>query len=39
LIGIATILYLDNGIRSAKWLTEREKGMLEAEIAAQPHEQ
>jgi len=39
LIGIVTLLYLDNGIRSAKWLTEREKTLLEAEIAAQPHEQ
>ena len=39
LIGIVTLLYLDNGIRSAKWLTEREKTLLEGEIAAQPHEQ
>ena len=39
LIGFATIVYLDNGIRSAKWLTEREKTLLETEIAAQPHEQ
>ncbi|SAK75646.1 major facilitator transporter [Caballeronia arationis] len=36
LVGIATILYLDNNIRSAKWLTEREKRLLEDEIAAQP---
>ncbi|MFP3693751.1 MFS transporter, partial [Burkholderia sp. SIMBA_048] len=27
-IGIATILYLDNGIASAKWLSEREKRLL-----------
>jgi D-galactonate transporter len=39
LIGIVTLLCLDNGIRSAKWLTEREKTLLEGEIAAQPHEQ
>jgi len=36
LIGIATILYLDNNIRSAKWLSEREKRLLEDEISAQP---
>ena len=34
LIGIATIFYLDNGIRSAKWLNEAEKTMLEREIVA-----
>ena len=39
LVGIATILYLDNSIRSAKWLDEREKQLLEDEIAAQPQEQ
>ena len=39
LLGIATILYLDNGIRSAKWLTEREKTLLESEIAAQSQAQ
>ena len=33
LIGIVTLLYLDNGIRSAKWLTEDEKQLLEAAIA------
>lgn len=38
LIGIATILYLDNSIRSAKWLNDREKQLLEDEIAAQPQE-
>ncbi|TPB75431.1 MFS transporter [Burkholderia pseudomallei] len=37
-IGIATILYLDNNIRGAKWLTEREKKLLADEIEAQPHE-
>ncbi|KGR95022.1 MFS transporter [Burkholderia sp. ABCPW 111] len=37
-IGIATILYLDNNIRSAKWLTEREKKLLTDAIDAQPHE-
>jgi D-galactonate transporter len=38
LVGIATILYLDNNIRSAKWLSEREKRLLEDEIAAQPQQ-
>jgi nitrate/nitrite transporter NarK len=38
LIGIATVLYLDNNVRSAKWLNEREKQLLEDEIAAQPQE-
>ena len=33
LMGIATLIYLDNGIRSAKWLSEREKQILEAAIA------
>ena len=31
-LGIATIFYLDNGIRSAKWLNESEKTLLEGEI-------
>ncbi|AOJ67270.1 MFS transporter [Burkholderia ubonensis] len=39
LIGIATVLYLDNNIRSAKWLSDREKQLLEDEIPAQPQEQ
>ncbi|KVD47520.1 MFS transporter [Burkholderia ubonensis] len=39
LIGIATVLYLDNNIRGAKWLSDREKQLLEDEIAAQPQEQ
>ena len=38
-IGIATILYLDNGIAGAKWLTPREKKLLADEIAAQPQEE
>ncbi len=33
LIGIVTILYLDNGITSAKWLSDAEKQLLEREIA------
>jgi D-galactonate transporter len=37
-IGIATILYLDNGIAGAKWLTAPEKKLLADEIAAQPQE-
>ncbi|HKX40632.1 MAG TPA: MFS transporter [Burkholderiaceae bacterium] len=32
-IGIAVLMYLDNGIRSAKWLDEDEKRVLEREIA------
>lgn len=32
-MGIAVLLYLDNGIRSAKWLTEGEKRLLEERIA------
>jgi D-galactonate transporter len=32
-MGIAVLLYLDNGIRSAKWLSEGEKQLLEARIA------
>ncbi len=34
LIGIVTIFFLDNGIRSAKWLNETEKTILEREIVA-----
>lgn len=37
-IGIATILYLDNGIAGAKWLSAREKALLQAEIDAQPQQ-
>ena len=37
-IGIATILYLDNGIATAKWLNASEKRLLADEIAAQPQE-
>jgi D-galactonate transporter len=32
LMGIAVLLYLDNGIRSAKWLNEDEKRLLEQRI-------
>ena len=32
LIGVAVLLYLDNGIRAAKWLDEGEKRLLEHEI-------
>ena len=38
LIGIATIFYLDSGIRRAKWLTEEEKQLLEGNIAADSRE-
>jgi MFS family permease len=31
-IGIAALIYLDNGIRSAKWLTEDEKTLLERKL-------
>jgi D-galactonate transporter len=34
LIGVVTILYLDNGISSAKWLTDDEKKLLAREIEA-----
>ncbi len=33
LLGVATLLYLDDGIRSARWLKESEKQLLEASIA------
>jgi len=32
-IGVAVLMYLDNGIRAAKWLDEGEKRLLEREIA------
>ncbi|RJG03623.1 MFS transporter [Noviherbaspirillum sedimenti] len=32
-MGLAVLLYLDNGIRSAKWLSEDEKRLLEERIA------
>jgi MFS family permease len=38
LIGIATIFYLDSGIRRAKWLTDEEKHMLEKNVAAESRE-
>jgi D-galactonate transporter len=31
-VGIIVLLYLDNGIRSAKWLDDREKALLEERI-------
>ncbi|MDB5438368.1 MAG: Nitrate/nitrite transporter [Caulobacteraceae bacterium] len=33
LLGIATLLYLDNSVRSAKWLSEEEKQAVEASLA------
>lgn len=33
LLGLATLVYLDSGIRQAKWLTEEEKQLLERNIA------
>ncbi|MFL6280215.1 MAG: MFS transporter, partial [Vicinamibacterales bacterium] len=33
LVGFLVLIYLDNGIRSATWLTGTEKGFLEARIA------
>lgn len=33
LVGIWLFFYLDDGIRSAKWLSEKEKSLLESEIA------
>jgi D-galactonate transporter len=32
ILGIAVLLYLDDGIRSAKWLNENEKRLLESHI-------
>jgi D-galactonate transporter len=32
-LGVATLLYLDDGIRSARWLSESEKQLLELGIA------
>lgn len=32
LIGLATLLYLDNGIAKAKWLSDDEKSLLQSEI-------
>lgn len=31
-VGVIVLLYLDNGIRSAKWLDDREKALLEERI-------
>ncbi|AJG24288.1 MFS transporter [Cupriavidus basilensis] len=33
ILGIAILLYLDNGIQSAKWLTEAEKALLARNVA------
>ncbi|MFJ8671869.1 MFS transporter [Streptomyces sp. NPDC093589] len=33
LIGVATLFYLDNGVRGAKWLFDEEKDIVEAAIA------
>jgi D-galactonate transporter len=33
-MGVAVFLYLDNGIRAARWLTEDEKRILEVRLAA-----
>ncbi|WP_329165329.1 MFS transporter [Streptomyces sp. NBC_01717] len=32
-IGVATLFYLDDGVRSAKWLTDEEKAVVERAIA------
>src|SRR5262249_42037928 len=32
-IGVVTLFYLDNGVRSAKWLTDEEKSVVERAIA------
>ncbi|MEQ4720597.1 MFS transporter [Nonomuraea sp. B19D2] len=34
LIGVITLFYLDNSVRSAKWLTEEEKTVVERAVAA-----
>ena len=31
-IGVATLFYLDNGIRTAKWLTDEEKALLDRKL-------
>jgi len=41
-VGVIVLLYLDNGIRSARWLNEEEKALLERRLAEdtahiQPH--
>lgn len=33
LIGVATLFYLDNGVRSAKWLSDDEKDIVEGALA------
>ncbi|BAL26958.1 MFS transporter [Azoarcus sp. KH32C] len=37
LLGVAVLLYLDNGIRSAKWLSENEKRVLEHNVSRDAH--
>ena len=32
-LGVATLFYLDNGIRSARWLTDDEKALLDRKLA------
>ncbi|MGO4613917.1 MFS transporter [Nocardia sp. 2YAB30] len=34
LVGVITLLYLDNSVRSAKWLTDEEKSIVERAVAA-----
>lgn len=34
-VGVAVLLYLDNGIRGARWLADDEKALLDAEVAAE----
>ncbi|MFE5889554.1 MFS transporter [Streptomyces sp. NPDC056462] len=34
IIGVATLFYLDNGVRDAKWLSDEEKDIVERAIAA-----
>ena len=33
IVGVIVLLYLDNGIRTARWLTEEEKALLERRLA------
>jgi D-galactonate transporter len=38
-LGVAILLYLDDGIRQAKWLTDSEKTLLERNVAADARHQ
>jgi D-galactonate transporter len=38
LLGVVVMLYLDNGIRRARWLTDGEKTLLERHVAAEAAE-